>query len=78
MPSQFPEPTVADPIVIQRGSATVHAFLQQCSCPNHTKNAWLYIKNTLHILGATKSTHTTLALDKVSKQLAVLEMNIAA
>jgi hypothetical protein len=77
MLSQSPAPTLADPIQIQRASATVQAFLQQSSCPDHTKNAWLYIKNALQNLGTTESTHTTLALDKISKQLVVLEKKIA-
>jgi hypothetical protein len=78
MPSQSPELTLTDPIQIQRASATNQAFLQLSSCPDHTKNAWLYIKNALQNLGATISTHMTLALDKISKQLTVLEKKIAA
>jgi hypothetical protein len=78
MPSQSPEPTLADPIQSQRASATVQEFLQQNSCPDHTKNAWLFIKNALQNLGATESTHMTLALDKIWKQLVVLEKKIAA
>jgi hypothetical protein len=78
MPSQSPEPTLTDLIQIQRASATVPAFLQHSSCPDHTNNAWLYIKNALQNLGTTKSTHTTLALDKISKQLAILKKKIAA
>ncbi len=78
MPSQSPEPTLADPIQIWRASTTVQAFLQQSSCPDHTMNVWLYIKNDLQNLGPNESTHTTLALDKISKQLTVLEKNIAA
>ncbi len=77
MPSQSPEHTLANPIQIQRASATIQAFLQQRSCPDHTKNAWLYIKNALQNLGTTESTHTISALEYIFKQLAVFEEKIA-
>ncbi len=69
MTSPSPEPTSTDSIHTQRALATVEAFLHASNCSKHTKIAWLYLKNSLQKLSATKSTHSTSAQEEILKEL---------
>jgi hypothetical protein len=72
------EPTLTDPVHTQRALATVEEFLQRNGCPNHTKNAWLYLKNALQKLSTTQSTSPTSTQEEILKGLSAIEKRLSA
>ncbi len=66
------EPTPNDPTHIHRALSTIEAFLQASSCPEYTKDVWLYLKKTTNELSTTPSTPTTSAQDEILKRLAAI------
>lgn len=73
-----PENTSTNSIQTQRAIATVEAFLQASSCPEHTKNAWLTLKKAIQELSTTKSTSVTPAQDKILRKLSAIEWKLSA
>jgi 2-oxoglutarate dehydrogenase complex dehydrogenase (E1) component-like enzyme len=55
----------------------MEAFLQASNCPKHTKNAWLYLKNSLQKLSITQSTHPTSAQEEILKELSSIKKSIS-
>ncbi len=53
--------------------ATVEAFLQASGCPEHTRNAWLYLKKAIQELSTTQSPSATSAHDEILKRLSAIE-----
>ncbi len=56
----------------------MEAFLQASNCPEYTKNAWLYLKNSLQKLSNTQSTPPTSAPVEIIKELSAIRKSISA
>jgi hypothetical protein len=72
------KPTLTDPVQTQRALATVDELLHRNSCPDHTKNAWLYLKNALQKLSTTQSTSPTSAQEEILKGVSAIEKCFSA
>ncbi len=71
------QPTPTNPVLTQRVLATVEAFLQASGCPEHIKNAWLYLKKTIQELSTTQSPSATSAHDEILKRLSAIEKKLS-
>jgi hypothetical protein len=78
MPSKSPQLTPTDTIITQRALATVEAFLQASGCPIDTKNAWLYLKNSLQKLSTPNNTPATPTEKEILKKLSAIEKQLSA
>jgi hypothetical protein len=78
MPSKFPEPSPVDTVHTKRALATVEAFLQASSCPDHTKNAWLYLKNGLKTLSAPQSFSANPVEKEILQKLSDIEKQLSS
>jgi hypothetical protein len=76
MASPTPERVATDAIHKGRAIATVEAFLQAANCPQHTKNAWLYLKKKLEEEKTTKGMMPNTAQDEILKRLISIEKRL--
>ncbi len=56
----------------------MEASLQASYCPEYTKNAWLYLKNSLQRLSTTQSTPPASAQEDIPKELYAIKKSISA
>jgi threonine synthase len=78
MPTTPTEPTSTNPVYTQRALTNVEEFLQRSGCSDHTKNAWLYLKNALHKLSTIQCTPPTSAQVEILKGLSAIEKRLSA
>jgi hypothetical protein len=77
MPCSSSPPTPTIPVQTERALATVEAFLQASGCPEHNKNAWLYLKKAIQALSTTQNPSATSAHNEILKRLSAIEKRLS-
>jgi hypothetical protein len=73
MPTITSELTLYDPVHVQRAMATVNKNPQRTSCPEYTRNVWLYLKYTLQKQSTSQNTSLTTTQDNILKTQSAIE-----
>jgi glutathione S-transferase len=67
-----------DAIYKGRAIVTVEAYLQAANCPQHIRNAWLYLRKGLEEVNTAKGTMPNSALEEILTRLASIEKRLSA